>query len=1530
MNSSESLLSDIPTSLNGPSISSFSPISGPVGTIVTISGSDFGATIEENIVFFGAVRATVITASTTQLEVEVPVGSSFRPISVTVDGLTASSRNSFIVTFPDGVALNNEIFKTQAGLSGFDGYSVATGDLDNDGKADLVIPSYTGGDLLIYRNIGEVGEDITFDTPISIVTEGGPTYVVVADFDGDGKLDIAITLFDSDEIFIYRNTSNDPGEISFDNIPIELEYPNGNWMAVGDFDNDGRPDLAVVNVIDNAVSIFRNTSSDIGNISFDAQQDIPSTSRAFSVAVADLDGDGLVDIGSIGPGPIAAKVHRNTSTGPGDISFAATQDHTVGVESYNIAFADMDGDGKPEMITTRWVGGPQVRVSLNTSIAGSISFDPFSELIAPGNQNDITVADFDGDGKPDFATVSQEGNSISIFKNTSDGVSNLSFASPVTQPVLNSPFVLTNTDFNLDGKPDLVVVSSGNGAAILKNATPFRPFITKWVTDDGNITIPTTGGGYNYTISWFNETSPGDDEGSAINQTGNFMITKLTNGHIYRIEISEDFPRIFFDFGGDSDKIQSVEQWGDIAWTSMEGAFTGCSNLVINASDAPNLSGVTNMKDMFFFASAVNDGLENWDVSNITNMQNLFYGATAFNGNIGAWNVENVTNMSFMFYEALAFNQNLNEWDVGSVTNMSSMFVGASNFDGPIGDWNTSSVTEMGEMFFGASAFNQPIGNWNMSSVVGTFTMFQNATSFNQPIGDWNMESVTNTGDMFNNATAFDQDISLWNVSNVTSMWGMFQGATAFNQNLGDWDVTNTNRASLNMSDMLDNSGMSKANYDATLIGWAAQEPLTPNVTLGAAGLTYCGGASAKLTLEAAGWTVGGEQDCLPFITTWVTDDGNITIPTAGGGGYNYNVTWTNLTNEGQGDGSINGQTENYTIEGLENGSTYQIEITGDFPSIFFNDTGDKDKILTIEQWGEISWQSMEEAFAGCSILRSNATDSPDLSGVTSTLGMFRQASGFTGDLSEWDVSQVTDMRFMFLGASSFNSDLSEWDVGNVTLMTSMFANCTSFNSDLSEWTVGQVINTVSMFNSATQFNSDLSAWDVSNVNNMSAMFQQASSFSSNLGDWNISQVNNMTAIFSLSGLTTEDYDSTLQGWAQRSDLQLNLSVGVAALTYCEGATAREILMDGFNWTFEGDEEDCPEPPASPFITIWKTDNPGSTADNQILIPRTNITGVQDFDLYWEEVGNPDNNGFEMGLTGSPTITFPNPGTYRIEILGNFKFIRFFDSGQQEKLISIEQWGEIEWEAFNAAFRGCSNLVYNATDAPDLLQVDNLSGIFQGCTNFNGDLSNWDVSSITDMSNAFSFTELFNGDISTWDVSNVTNFSAMFRSAFAFNGDIENWEPSNADNMSNMFRATEVFNRDLSRWDLNPGINLFEMFREATAFNGDISTWDVTASTIACMFQDAPLFNQDISGWNIGETTALLALFAGAESFNQDISAWDVSQVTNMQSLFDGASSFDQNLGSWEVGQVDIMNNIFSNSGLSTANYDLILQGWAA
>lgn len=285
-----------------------------------------------------------------------------------------------------------------------------------------------------------------------------------------------------------------------------------------------------------------------------------------------------------------------------------------------------------------------------------------------------------------------------------------------------------------------------------------KAFTTVWKTDnegvsnDNQIKIPTIGDGYNYRVDW-------GDGTITTGITGDIVHTYETPG-IYTVKIDGAFPRLAFSknrgAASDAKKVISLERWGKNQWTSMAGAFDGCSNMVGNTRDKPDLSQVTNMEYMFVGAAKFNQDIGDWDVSNVTNMLCLLGGAKLFNQDIGAWDVSNVTNMTAVFFGNEKFNQDLTAWDVSNVTDMTKTFYGTTIFNGDITTWDVSNVKNMANMFYKSSSFNQDIGLWDVSNVTDMTNMFFKASSFNQDLENWDVSNVENMNGMFTDTESLE------------------------------------------------------------------------------------------------------------------------------------------------------------------------------------------------------------------------------------------------------------------------------------------------------------------------------------------------------------------------------------------------------------------------------------------------------------------------------------------------------------------------------------------------------------------------------------------------------------------------------------------------------------------------------------------------------------------------------------------------------------------------------------------------------
>jgi len=151
------------------------------------------------------------------------------------------------------------------------------------------------------------------------------------------------------------------------------------------------------------------------------------------------------------------------------------------------------------------------------------------------------------------------------------------------------------------------------------------------------------------------------------------------------------------------------------------------------------------------------------------------------------------------------------------------------------------------------------------------------------------------------------------------------------------------------------------------------------------------------------------------------------------------------------------------------------------------------------------------------------------------------------------------------------------------------------------------------------------------------------------------------------------------------------------------------------------------------------------------------------------------------------------------------------------------------------------------------------------------------------------------GNISDWDVSNVTDMTELFKDKTNFNDDISNWDVSSVTSMNSMFAYAQSFNQDIGSWDVSSVINMRGMFDNAIIFNQDIGSWNVSSvTTIRYMFYNAQSFNQDIGSWNVSSVTDMFGMFAYAISFNQDISNWCVTNIGSEPSNFNTNSPLSE------------------------------------
>lgn len=291
-----------------------------------------------------------------------------------------------------------------------------------------------------------------------------PTSVAVGDFNGDGKPDLAIADL---------GTIGDPstgrtvtillgnGDGSFTAAP-SLAAGNGpSAIGVADFNGDGRQDLAVTNSIDNTVAIFLGN----GDGTFATATTASAGSGPFSIATADFDGDGNADLAITNSGDTTLTI----LLGHGDGTFSPAVSPSTGYNPVSVAVGDFNQDGHPDLAIAN--GDNTLTILLG---AGDGTFTPAAALATPGNGNDglfntVVVADFNGDGKPDLIATSVNSNgplTLTLFLGKGDGTFTTANSFASDQTYSQSVHV---GDFNGDGRPDLAVANDTHVTILLNN-----------------------------------------------------------------------------------------------------------------------------------------------------------------------------------------------------------------------------------------------------------------------------------------------------------------------------------------------------------------------------------------------------------------------------------------------------------------------------------------------------------------------------------------------------------------------------------------------------------------------------------------------------------------------------------------------------------------------------------------------------------------------------------------------------------------------------------------------------------------------------------------------------------------------------------------------------------------------------------------------------------------------------------------------------------------------------------------------------
>jgi Domain of unknown function (DUF4347)/FG-GAP-like repeat len=336
------------------------------------------------------------------------------------------------------------------------------GDFNNDGNLDLVTRTDSGDNVLVALGDGNGGFSTTQNFPSGFA----PKAVNVGDFNGDGRLDLVIGHWsgvgvDNISILLGNGDGTFASATNINNIGTF-----GGTVQVGDFNSDGKPDIAVANILDRTVSVLLNN----GNGTFGSINKINLTTSLSLLRLGDFNGDGKLDVitaGSNTNNPVSVSLGNrdgtfqpaiNTLTGPGGYAL----DMSVG---------DLNGDGKLDLATIN-AGSNNVAILLGN---GDGTFVAPTSFVVGGSSKSIAIGDFNGDGKLDLTTSGLT--SVFVLQGNGNGT-----FGTATELRLGSlfPRAVKVGDFNKDGKPDLVTANEygttiyRGSISVLLNATSTR------------------------------------------------------------------------------------------------------------------------------------------------------------------------------------------------------------------------------------------------------------------------------------------------------------------------------------------------------------------------------------------------------------------------------------------------------------------------------------------------------------------------------------------------------------------------------------------------------------------------------------------------------------------------------------------------------------------------------------------------------------------------------------------------------------------------------------------------------------------------------------------------------------------------------------------------------------------------------------------------------------------------------------------------------------------------------------------------
>ena len=581
-----------------------------------------------------------------------------------------------------------------------------------------------------------------------------------------------------------------------------------------------------------------------------------------------------------------------------------------------------------------------------------------------------------------------------------------------------------------------------------------------------------------------------------------------------------------------------------------------------------------------------------------------------------------------------------------------------------------------------------------------------------------------------------------------------------------------------------------------------------------------------------------------------------------------------------------------------------------------------------------------------------------DVSSVENMNSMFHY-SPFNQNIGEWDVSSVKEFDWMF-SSTPFNQDIGQWNVGNVESMRGMFFE-SPFNQDIGDWNVGNVSNMSWMFRDAIAFDQDISSWDVRNVSN----------FTDFLIHGQLSTENYDTLLIAWSQLTLQNDVNFHAGNSKYSlgdaetsrqyiinEYNWNITDAGPDVVYNLNLEANPEIAGSLSGegSYEAGDQVSISAIDEPFFNFNSWQAPAgafqdaNASETTFTMPAQDVTITANFDeeqsFKFEIETTSEQTDYQFVLNGAvnlevswgdgayevydgnvnPSHDYGEAGTWVVRVRGQASRLAYFTGGSScdyapmlKDILAPLSDGITGLNSALSMFKDTQVESFTAVNFFDEVSagITNMNTMFEG-SEFNQDISNWDVSNVLNMYGMFRESN-FNKSIDGWDVSKVTTMKYMFWFS-EYNQPLNSWNVSAVEDMSWMF-GNSAFNQPIGSWNVSSVEDMSLMFFNSP-FNQDINGWNVSnVKNMSSMFTQNTVFNQPLNSWNVGSVETMFGMFASSV-FNQDISTWDVSSVTNMTDMFSG-SQFNQSIDGWNVINVNSMSGMFRASV-----YDQPLNSW--